>query len=139
MSVTHVACYCKHYEWLVYKSIPKSLQLQDFINPLQPIMTPFGLWTCFLYATNMGQHRLLHWIPSIVIAFTWRTYISGLLFTRSKLSSRTYLSPMQHATVSIMSRQCSIQSQLSLTSKDFIKCLYVCCVYNCSNTHSLLV
>ena len=41
-------------------------------------MTPFGLWTYFPYATNMGQHHLLHRIPSIVIAFISRTYISGL-------------------------------------------------------------
>ena len=22
MSATHVACHCKHYEWVVYKSVP---------------------------------------------------------------------------------------------------------------------
>ena len=38
-------------------------------------MPPFGLWTCFPCATNVGKHRLLQRSHSNVLAFTWRTQL----------------------------------------------------------------
>ena len=58
MSATHVACYCNHYEWVVYNSVPNLFNYKIVITYNATIWSWGRLSRLFKLCTLETQHKM---------------------------------------------------------------------------------